>query len=104
MSTSTTPEGPGSRLEAPSLPAGFTATFTDRYIDVDGIRLHAVVGGEGPALLLIHGWPETWYAWRHLMPALAEDFTVIAVDQRGAGLSDKPLVESLALTASAVQR
>lgn len=44
----------------------------------------------GPALLLIHGWPETWYAWRLLMPALAEHFTVIAVDQRGVGLSDKP--------------
>jgi pimeloyl-ACP methyl ester carboxylesterase len=40
--------------------------------------------------LLIHGWPQTWYAWRMLMPALAKDFTVIAVDQRGIGLSDKP--------------
>jgi pimeloyl-ACP methyl ester carboxylesterase len=38
----------------------------------------------------VHGWPETWYAWRHLMPALAKDFQVIAVDQRGIGLSDKP--------------
>jgi pimeloyl-ACP methyl ester carboxylesterase len=41
-------------------------------------------------LLLIHGWPETWYAWRLIMPALARDFEVIAVDQRGIGLSDKP--------------
>jgi pimeloyl-ACP methyl ester carboxylesterase len=38
----------------------------------------------------VHGWPETWYAWRMLMPALARDFEVIAVDQRGIGLSDKP--------------
>jgi pimeloyl-ACP methyl ester carboxylesterase len=38
----------------------------------------------------VHGWPETWYAWRLLMPALARDFEVIAVDQRGIGLSDKP--------------
>ena len=52
--------------------------------------LHAVVGGEGPPLLLVHGWPETWYAWRLVMPALARDFEVIAVDQRGIGLSDKP--------------
>ncbi|AWB94702.1 alpha/beta hydrolase [Agromyces badenianii] len=83
-------DGPGSVTGAPDLPAGFTDTFTSRYVDADGIRLHAVIGGEGPALLLVHGWPETWYAWRLLMPALAKDFTVIAVDQRGIGLSDKP--------------
>jgi pimeloyl-ACP methyl ester carboxylesterase len=44
------------------------------------VRLHAVIGGDGPPLLLVHGWPETWYAWRALMPALARDFEVIAVD------------------------
>ena len=49
-----------------------------------------VIGGTGPPLLLVHGWPQTWYAWRLLMPALARDFQVIAVDQRGIGLSDKP--------------
>jgi hypothetical protein len=38
---------------------------------------------------VVHGWPETWYAWRLVMPALARDFQVIAVDQRGIGLSDK---------------
>ena len=54
------------------------------------MRLHAVIGGEGPPLLLVHGWPQTWYAWRHVMPALAADFQVVAVDQRGIGLSDKP--------------
>ena len=41
-------------------------------------------------MLLVHGWPETWYAWRLVMPALARDHQVIAVDQRGIGLSDKP--------------
>ena len=49
-----------------------------------------MIGGEGPPLLLVHGWRETWYAWRIVMPALAEEFEVIAVDQRGIGLSDKP--------------
>jgi len=75
---------------APDLPAGFADTFESRFVQAGDVRLHAVVGGEGPALLLVHGWPETWYAWRHVMPALAKDFTVIAVDQRGIGLSDKP--------------
>jgi pimeloyl-ACP methyl ester carboxylesterase len=85
-----TPEGPGSVSGAPNLPAGFTDTFTSRYVDTGELRLHAVMGGEGPPLLLVHGRPESWYAWRLLMPALARDFEVIAVDQRGMGLSDKP--------------
>jgi pimeloyl-ACP methyl ester carboxylesterase len=84
------PEGPGSVSGAPGLPDGFATTFTSRYVDAGDVRMHAVVGGEGPPLLLIHGWPETWYAWRMLMPALARDFSVIAPDQRGIGLSDKP--------------
>src|SRR5215468_1616430 len=90
MNASTTPEGPGSVSGAPNLPAGFTGTFTSRYIDTGELRLHAVTGGGGPPLLLVHGWPQTWYAWRMLMPALARDFSVVAVDQRGIGLSDKP--------------
>jgi pimeloyl-ACP methyl ester carboxylesterase len=90
MSSPSTPEGPGSVSGAPNLPAGFTETFTSRYVGSGEVRLHAVVGGDGPPLLLVHGWPETWYAWRMVMPALARDFEVIAVDQRGIGLSDKP--------------
>jgi pimeloyl-ACP methyl ester carboxylesterase len=85
-----TPRGPGSVSGVPNLPAGFARTFTSRYVDANGLRLHAVVGGSGPPLLLVHGWPESWYAWRLVMPALAKDFTVVAVDQRGYGLSDKP--------------
>jgi pimeloyl-ACP methyl ester carboxylesterase len=91
VSSSSSPEGPGSASGAPGLPAGFTDTFSSRYIDTGQLRLHAVIGGEGPPLLLVHGWPETWYAWRLLMPALARDFQVVAVDQRGIGLSDKPV-------------
>ncbi|MGH3140628.1 MAG: alpha/beta fold hydrolase [Gaiellales bacterium] len=89
-SARSTPEGPGSVLGAPNLPDGFADTFTSRYVDTGDVQLHAVIGGDGPPLLLVHGWPETWYAWRLLMPALARDFEVIAVDQRGIGLSDKP--------------
>ena len=84
------PEGPRSVSGAPNLPAGFTDTFTSRYVDTGELRLHAVTGGDGLPLLLVHGWPQTWDAWRLLMPALARDFHVIAVDQRGIGLSDKP--------------
>jgi pimeloyl-ACP methyl ester carboxylesterase len=85
-----TPEGPGSASGAPNLPAGFTGTFTSRYVDAGGLRQHAVTGGAGPPLLLVHGWPQNWYAWRLVMPALARDFSVVAPDQRGIGLTGKP--------------
>src|SRR5581483_1647865 len=90
MSAASAPQGRGSAGGAPNLPAGFTDMFASRYIDTGEVRLHAVIGGDGPPLLLVHGWPETWYAWRFVMPALARDFEVVAVDQRGIGLSDKP--------------
>jgi pimeloyl-ACP methyl ester carboxylesterase len=86
-------KGRGRRCRPPraDLPAGFRATFRSRFIDANGLRQHAVIGGDGPPLLLVHGWPENWYAWRMAMPALARDFEVIAVDQRGIGKTDKPL-------------
>src|SRR5229473_923410 len=90
MNSSSTPEGPGSVSGAPHLPEGFTGTFTSRYIDTGDLRQHVVTGGDGPPLLLVHGWPQTWYAWRLMMPALARDFAVVAPDQRGCGLSGKP--------------
>ena len=90
MTSPATPDGLGSVAGAPNLPPGFADTFASRYVDTGTLRVHAVIGGDGPPLLLVHGWPETWYAWRMVMPALARDFEVIAVDQRGIGLSDKP--------------
>ena len=84
------PTGPGSVSTAPNLPAGFTGTFKSVYVNIGELTLHAVIGGDGPPLLLVHGWPETWYAWRLLMTALVRDFSVVAVDQRGIGLSDIP--------------
>jgi pimeloyl-ACP methyl ester carboxylesterase len=90
MSTASVPEGPGSVSGAPNLPEGFTDTFISRYVDGGNVRLHAVIGGEGPPILLVHGWPGSWYYWRLVMPAVARDFSVVAVDQRGIGLSDKP--------------
>ncbi len=87
--TARTPGGSGSVATAPRLPAGFRKTFSSRFVHANGIRQHVVIGGDGPPLLLVHGWPENWYAWRFLMPTLARDFTVIAVDQRGIGLTEK---------------
>src|SRR5215471_12762770 len=68
MSSASTPEGQGSVSGAQNLPAGFADTFSSRYIDTGQARLHAVIGGGGPPLLLVHGWPQKWYAWRMLMP------------------------------------
>lgn len=84
------PKGFGTVDAAPHLPAGFTKTFTSRFVQANGIRQHVVTGGDGPPLLLVHGWPENWYAWRMVMPELARHYTVIAVDQRGIGLTGKP--------------
>jgi pimeloyl-ACP methyl ester carboxylesterase len=75
---------------APHLPEGFAGTFTSQYIDTGELRQHVVTGGDGPPLLLVHGWPQAWYAWRLVMPGLARHFAVVAADQRGCGLSGRP--------------
>ncbi len=62
----------------------------ERDISVNGIRLHCLVEGEGPLVLLLHGFPETSHAWRRQIPALAKHFRVVAPDLRGYGRSDKP--------------
>ena len=76
--------------DAPHLPPGFSKAFKSRFVNAGGLRQHVVIGGDGPPLLLVHGWPQNWYQYRALMPALARDYTVIAVDQRGMGLTEKP--------------
>ncbi|MEX1828161.1 alpha/beta fold hydrolase [Luteibacter sp. CQ10] len=65
--------------------------FSQQLIPVNGIKINAVTGGKGPPILLLHGWPETWWEWHHVMPRLAEHFSVVAIDLRGAGFSDCPL-------------
>lgn len=64
--------------------------FQSRMVRVGDVNLHAVVGGSGAPLLLLHGFPQTWWEWRKVMPALASRFTVVAADLRGAGHSDCP--------------
>jgi len=66
-------------------------TFSHHMASVNGIQLHYVIGGHGNPIVLIHGWPQTWYEWRHVMPALAKNYTVIVPDLRGLGDSSKPL-------------
>ncbi|HYO70419.1 MAG TPA: alpha/beta hydrolase, partial [Archangium sp.] len=64
--------------------------FSHGTAQVNGITLHYVRGGSGTPLVLLHGWPETWFEWHRIMPALAGHYTVIAPDLRGAGESSKP--------------
>jgi len=66
--------------------------FTDvsTVTESDGVRIHARRGGTGPALLLLHGHPQTHAIWHKVAPALAEHFTVVAADLRGYGDSGKP--------------
>jgi pimeloyl-ACP methyl ester carboxylesterase len=64
--------------------------FRSEYADVNGTRLHYVTGGKGAPLLLLPGWPQTWWQFHKMMPALAKSYRVIAVDLRGMGGSSKP--------------
>ena len=81
---------------APALAAAPAAEvlpkFTDHYATNGGVKIHYVTAGnpKGPMVLMIHGYPDFWYTWRHLMATLAPDYHVVAIDQRGYNLSDKP--------------
>jgi pimeloyl-ACP methyl ester carboxylesterase len=96
-------------------PTTFWTEFRHGMVTVKGLRLHFVEGGHGDPVLLLPGWPQSWYAWRYVMPLLlAAGRRVIALDPRGMGDSDRPasgydlrtvtgdvhgLVEALGLTA-----
>ncbi|MDQ1262508.1 MAG: hypothetical protein QG575_1689, partial [Euryarchaeota archaeon] len=70
----------------------FDRMFSHHTAKVNDVRLHYVIGGRGDPVLLLHGFAETWYMWRHIMPELAKYYTVIVPDMRGAGDSDKPII------------
>ncbi|MFE9605828.1 alpha/beta fold hydrolase [Streptomyces hokutonensis] len=76
----------------PAAPAGeqIPAGFGEHRTRVAGTGIDYVIGGHGPTLVLIHGYPQTWYEWHAIMPALAEHYTVVAPDLPGAGRSDAP--------------
>src|SRR3954466_13552464 len=65
-------------------------TFSHHMAYVNGIQMHYVIGGHGDPLVLLHGFPQSWYEWRHVMPALAKNYTVIVPDLRGFGDTSKP--------------
>src|ERR1700759_5474112 len=70
---------------------GVALDLTHRLVSVPGGRIHLVEQGTGPLVLMVHGFPESWYSWRHQMTPIAEaGFTAAAIDVRGYGGSDKP--------------
>jgi pimeloyl-ACP methyl ester carboxylesterase len=92
--TGETPSRPAAGLTAPAFDsatrddADFNGRFRHETADVDGVRMHYVTGGTGEPLVLLHGWPQSWYAWREIMPALADRYTVYALDLPGLGDSE----------------
>lgn len=64
--------------------------FRNADVTVNGVKLHYVIGGQGSPVVLLPGWPETWWSWHKIMPELAKTHTVISLDIRGMGQSDKP--------------
>jgi len=73
-----------------ALARSLRGSFRSEYAHVNGVRLHYVTGGRGEPLFLLPGWPQTWWEYRYLLPALAARYRVFAIDMRGMGGSDKP--------------
>ena len=65
-------------------------SWQHQYITSNGIQLHYVTQGDGPLMLMLHGFPEFWYSWRHQIREFAKDYKVVALDLRGYNDSDKP--------------
>ncbi|ABW26217.1 alpha/beta fold hydrolase [Acaryochloris marina] len=66
------------------------SAFQHDYITTNQVRLHYVTQGEGPLMLMLHGFPEFWYSWQHQIPVFAQDYKVVALDMRGYNDSEKP--------------
>ena len=68
----------------------FDGSVEHRYADNEGVSIHYAVLGEGPLVVMVHGFPDFWYTWRHQMDVHSSDYRVAALDLRGYNLSDKP--------------
>ena len=66
------------------------ASVTHRMVDIGGLSLHVAEAGKGEPVVLLHGWPQNWYVWRDVIPALAAKYHVYAPDLRGFGWSEAP--------------
>src|SRR6516164_3710189 len=87
MSTAENKSSTASGAEPGALPSG----LREGYADVGDVRLHYVEAGEGPLVVLLHGFPEFWYGWRlQIGPLAAAGFRVVAPDLRGYNLSSRP--------------
>jgi pimeloyl-ACP methyl ester carboxylesterase len=70
--------------------ADLESRVKEGFVDSAGVKIHYVTLGSGPLVVMIHGFPDYWYTWRHQMEGLADKFQVVAIDQRGYNKSDKP--------------
>jgi pimeloyl-ACP methyl ester carboxylesterase len=70
--------------------ADIEAKVTHGYADSNGVKIHYASLGQGPLIVMIHGFPDFWYTWRDQMEALSDKYQCVAIDQRGYNLSDKP--------------
>ncbi len=66
----------------PTLPIPHVEGVDHHFVDVRGYRIHYAEAGDGPPLVLLHGWPQHWWSWRHVIPSLAEHYRVICPDIR----------------------
>lgn len=77
-------------LSLPLSAAGLDSRVEHGYADSSGVKIHYASLGKGPVVVMIHGFPDFWYSWRNQMEGLADRYQVVAIDQRGYNLSDKP--------------
>ncbi len=82
----------------------FARTFEHRIARVDGVKLHYVIGGQGPVVVFGHGWPASWYEWRKVMPRLSDRFTCVAFDMPGLGDSAPPPAFDMATVGALLAR
>lgn len=81
---------PDPELDKRARAAQFSGPWTHGYANVNGVRLHYAEVGSGPLVILLHGFPQCWYAWRHVMTRLSPYYRLVAPDMRGYNWSDKP--------------
>ena len=78
----------GNAIRAPAMPR--VAGVRHRFVDLDGVRFHVAEAGTGEPLVMLHGWPQNWYLWRHLVAPLSARYRLVMPDLRGFGWSDAP--------------